>query len=237
MDSLFLDGEISSSTLNPVVLFSVLDHYMRRVEGQHRVIGTLLGTINNGVVQVVNSFPVPHLEKDGEVAVGKDFNKSMLALQQKTQEDLVVVGWYSTATDEAYINEQSCLIQEFFEGQCTNPLLLVVDTSLHGNAVGVKAFTSCALTLDGATLEQTFQQLPLVTTALDAEALALDTMARAQDSTDGAGWTGSDSLAKLEGKVRARRQRCSSSASGGSTSSSSCRSSRLAYLSCFFAPC
>ena len=68
-----------------------------------------------GVVQVVNSFPVPHLEKDGEVAVGKDFNKSMLALQQKTQEDLVVVGWYSTATDEAYINEQSCLIQEFFE--------------------------------------------------------------------------------------------------------------------------
>jgi translation initiation factor 3 subunit F len=214
MDSLFLEGDLNAVNLNPVVLFSVLDHYMRRVEGQKRVIGTLMGTVVDGVVRVEYCFPVPHLEKDGEVAVGKDFNKDMLALQQKCLEELVVVGWYATATDDAYINEQSCLIQEFYEGECAAPVLLVVDTSLHGNSIGVKAFNSTPLKLGGATLENTFEELKLTTTAVDAEALAVDTMLRGQLPGSGAeaeaeGWTGSgaagggDGLAHLEGKVDA----------------------------------
>jgi len=211
MDSLFLEGDLNAVNLNPVVLFSVLDHYMRRVEGQKRVIGTLMGTVVEGVVSVEYCFPVPHLEKDGEVAVGKDFNKDMLALQQKCLEELVVVGWYATATDEAYINEQSCLIQEFYEGECDAPVLLVVDTSLHGNSIGVKAFNSTPLKLGGATLENTFEELKLTTTSVDAEALAVDTMLRGQQSglaeaelAEGqqaaAAGTG---IAHLEGKVDA----------------------------------
>lgn len=50
-----------------MVLFSVLDHYLRRPENQKRVIGTLLGTVSANVVEVTNSFAVPHLEKNDEV--------------------------------------------------------------------------------------------------------------------------------------------------------------------------
>ncbi|CAM9983334.1 unnamed protein product [Ectocarpus sp. 4 AP-2014] len=79
--------------VHPMVLFSVLDHYLRRPENQKRVIGTLLGTVTANVVEITNSFAVPHLEKNDEVAVGKDFNKSMLALQQRVNGRESVVGW------------------------------------------------------------------------------------------------------------------------------------------------
>ena len=35
-----------------------------RNEGQTRVFGTLLGINNDGVVEVRNCFPVPHIEKE-----------------------------------------------------------------------------------------------------------------------------------------------------------------------------
>ena len=50
--------------LHPVVVFSILDHYVMRNEGQTRVFGTLLGINNDGVVEVRNCFPVPHIEKE-----------------------------------------------------------------------------------------------------------------------------------------------------------------------------
>ena len=67
--SLYLDvGTESNSKYNihPVVIFSILDHYSRRHEGQQRVIGTLLGRAGKleKTVEVTNCFPVPHTEKD-----------------------------------------------------------------------------------------------------------------------------------------------------------------------------
>ena len=56
----------SSCRVHPVVALSVLDHFMRRRDGQTRVIGTLLGAEKDGVVHIKSSFPVPHTE-DAEV--------------------------------------------------------------------------------------------------------------------------------------------------------------------------
>lgn len=56
--------------VHPMVLFSVLDHYLRRPENQKRVIGTLLGTVSANVVEITNSFAVPHMEKNNEVDHG-----------------------------------------------------------------------------------------------------------------------------------------------------------------------
>ena len=39
-------------------------------------IGTLLGSVNDGVVTISTCYPVPHVEKsDSEVAIGKEFNR------------------------------------------------------------------------------------------------------------------------------------------------------------------
>lgn len=46
----------------PVVVFNILDHYIRREEDNDRVIGTLFGVINDGIIEIRNCFPVLHKE-------------------------------------------------------------------------------------------------------------------------------------------------------------------------------
>lgn len=57
-------GHQVECSLSPMVVFAILDHYMRRTEGQERVIGTLLGANNDGQLEITNCFPVPHTEGD-----------------------------------------------------------------------------------------------------------------------------------------------------------------------------
>lgn len=47
--------------IHPLVVFNILDHFLRRPFGSTRVIGTLLGVYHHdGTVEVRNSFAVPH---------------------------------------------------------------------------------------------------------------------------------------------------------------------------------
>lgn len=62
--ALHLDGAGPLLRVLPAVHFQIIDHYMRRNEGQSRVIGTLLGTVVGQTIEVTNCFPVPHNETD-----------------------------------------------------------------------------------------------------------------------------------------------------------------------------
>lgn len=53
--------------VHPVALFSIVDSYERRPENSKRVIGTLLGTREKGVVEIKSAYPVPHNETEDEV--------------------------------------------------------------------------------------------------------------------------------------------------------------------------
>jgi hypothetical protein len=57
-------------TVHPVVLLSICDAYIRRNDKQERVIGTLLGSLSDGVVQVQRCYVVPHNES-ADQASGK----------------------------------------------------------------------------------------------------------------------------------------------------------------------
>merc|ERR1719445_1697133 len=83
--------------VHPMVILSVLDHHTRRNEGAGRVIGTLLGRRDGDRVEITNAFAVPHAERGDEVAIGKDFNRQMLALHLRANHNETVVGWYATA--------------------------------------------------------------------------------------------------------------------------------------------
>ena len=48
--------------VQPVVLFSICDSFIRRNDGQDRVVGTLLGSVEAGVVEIRASYAVPHNE-------------------------------------------------------------------------------------------------------------------------------------------------------------------------------
>lgn len=93
-------GHQVECTISPLVVFSVLDHYMRRSEGQERVIGTLLGANNDGHLEITNCFPVPHTEGETvsrgfffsapallshalQVGIDMDFHKTMFGLHRQ----------------------------------------------------------------------------------------------------------------------------------------------------------
>merc|ERR1711979_72481 len=78
--------------VHPVVLFSIIDSFERRNEDAKRVIGTLLGYPDKGVIEVTNCFTIPHHESDEEVAVDIDFARNMYDLHRKVNPSEVIVG-------------------------------------------------------------------------------------------------------------------------------------------------
>ncbi|KDO32997.1 hypothetical protein SPRG_02688 [Saprolegnia parasitica CBS 223.65] len=179
--SLVLNTEgVSLVHIHPVVVFQILDRFLRRSEDQKRVIGTLLGVVDaeHGVVTISNSFPVPHLEKGDEVAVGKDYHRQMLLLHQRVNPNEVVVGWYATSTTAEAINENSCLIHEFYSSECASPVHVVVDTSLESDNLNIMGFISSALSVADVALANQFKQVKVETKTYEAESIALDVMAK-----------------------------------------------------------
>lgn len=186
-DQLFLKSNDQKASmkvnLHPVVLFSILDHHIRRGEGQKRVIGTLLGRINNGVVEVTNCFPVPHSEKK-EVAVGKEFQRQMYNLHRQVNKTEEIVGWYGTTGDGEAFSSHTCLIHDFYGRECSQPVHLVVDTSLRTNTLDIKAFVNSRLTISNRTLAAQFQQIEAKIRSTEAEKIGVDSMLKAMDGAN-----------------------------------------------------
>ncbi|KAH8070042.1 hypothetical protein JL721_5263 [Aureococcus anophagefferens] len=145
-----------SVIVHPIVVFGILDHYIRRQEGQERVIGTLLGHLDEetGVVEVSNAYAVPHTESGGEVAVGQAFNKSMFGLLSRVN-------------------------SEERRGMCAAPVHVVVDASLRdGKGVETAAYHRGPPGADGAAAA--FAPVPSSLTFSDGEKVCIDRMIRGQ---------------------------------------------------------
>ncbi|TMW59605.1 hypothetical protein Poli38472_004674 [Pythium oligandrum] len=171
--------------VHPVVVFQILDRALRRSEEQDRVIGTLLGRVENGVAEITNSFAVPHLENGDEVAVGKDYHTQMYELHQRVNENEIIVGWYATtASGNALLDEPSCLIHDFYGSVCEMPVHLVVDTSLQNDGLQVSAFVSSPLELVENALVNQFKQIPVTQKISEPEAIALNAMTPAAVSEE-----------------------------------------------------
>lgn len=111
---------VSKVSVHPAALFSILDHFLRRndppapaaKEGEdgaaapaaaeanpnsnakpNRVIGTLLGVVNDDEVEIRSCFAVPHNETDEQVQVDMDYHKQMFELHSKVHPEEVIVGW------------------------------------------------------------------------------------------------------------------------------------------------
>lgn len=160
--------------VHPVVLLSICDAYIRRNDKQERVIGTLLGSVADGVAQVQRCYVVPHNESADQVAVDIVHHKTMLDLHQKVAPQQVIVGWFSTTSSNIC---SDALIQDFYAKEPTSssgPIHLVLDTSLAGDHVDVRAYASRALSLGDKTLATEFVELPCEVLMGEAERVGLN---------------------------------------------------------------
>merc|ERR1719375_1264773 len=119
------------------VVINILDAYVRRNEGQERVIGTLLGSVTEGgKVDVRNAYAVPHNESSEQVALDIEFHRTMLELHQKISSRDTIVGWSSTG--KGIVNSDA-LIQEFYGHESVHPIPVEVKT-LSTERIGSELF-------------------------------------------------------------------------------------------------
>ncbi|EPQ59173.1 eukaryotic translation initiation factor 3 subunit F [Gloeophyllum trabeum ATCC 11539] len=162
-------------TLHPVALFSILDHYLRRMDDQARVIGTLLGVRNDsGEVEVRSSYAVVHNETDELVAVDMEYHRTMYELHHRVHPREVIVGWYSTGSN---LNTYSALIQNFYTQETApHPAIhIALNTGVEeGHQPGVKAYVSSPVGVHPKPENCVFVPVPCEFRFHDAERSGLD---------------------------------------------------------------
>ncbi|KAH8250164.1 eukaryotic translation initiation factor 3 subunit F-1 [Drosophila bipectinata] len=156
--------------VHPVVLFQVVDAYERRNADSHRVIGTLLGSVEKGVVEVTNCFCVPHKEHDDQVEAELSYAMDMYDLNRKVNPNESVVGWWATGND---VTNHSSVIHEYYARECNNPVHLTVDTSLQGGRMGLRAYVCIQLGVPGGKSGCMFTPIPVELTSYEPETFGL----------------------------------------------------------------
>jgi len=171
--------QICSVIVHPVVIISVLDHFIRRNESEgQRVIGTLLGVYNSqeGSVEIRNCFPVPHTEGE-QLAVDMDFHTNMLQLHQRVSPKEVIVGWYSTGD----VDEISVIIHDFYSRKMTiPPVHVVVHPKIANLALNVKAYSSTSVVLNEKHLGSQFIPIPLQIST-ESDKIGVEVLMRTRD--------------------------------------------------------
>jgi len=166
--------------VHPVVLFSVIDAYERRNEDAKRVIGTLLGTVDKGIVDVTNCFAVPHNESDDEVAVDIEYARNMYELHKKVNSSENIIGWFSTGSE---VSVHSVLIHDYYSREAKNPIHLTVDTFVRGGKMAIKAYHSTAIGVPGKTQGTMFTPVQVETISYEPEQVGVEVLQKGKYNT------------------------------------------------------
>ncbi|KAJ8971439.1 hypothetical protein NQ314_000695 [Rhamnusium bicolor] len=156
--------------VHPVVLFQIVDAYERRNADSHRVIGTLLGSLDKGVVEVTNCFCVPHKEYDDQVEAELSYAMDVYDLNRRVNSNEAIVGWWATGHE---VTNHSSVIHEYYSRECNNPVHVTVDSSLQGGRMGLKAYVCVALGVPNGKQGCMFTSIPIDVTCYDPEVFGL----------------------------------------------------------------
>ncbi|OAG31831.1 26S proteasome regulatory subunit N8 [Nematocida displodere] len=124
--------------VHPLVLLSAVDHYGRM--DQPRVVGTLLGRIENGVAHITNSYAVPfdELEKNSDVwFFDTSYNEAMYKLFSKVNTMETILGWYHTST---HLHPNDLQITQTFQSYTKDPILTIIDVENSQEGTPVKCY-------------------------------------------------------------------------------------------------
>lgn len=174
--------------VHPVAIVRILNAFVRRQEGAHRVIGTLVGTVTEGsILDITGAFPVVHKDTDDGVLMDQEYHKNMLALHQKASPRELVVGWFSTGDEivasSASIHNFYCTKESQFTPTSTlpGPIHLLVNTSLLQQSFSAKAFVNVKTNVAESLLQ--FREVPLQLQASAAEQSGISQLMQARRST------------------------------------------------------
>jgi len=166
---------VKHAYVHPVTLFTAVDSFERRSEDAKRVVGTLLGTFSNGIVEVTNCFTVPHIETQEEVAFDKEYANSMLELYRDANPSEDIVGWFATSNE---VTGHSTLIHEYYSIECDSPIHLLIDCHLKSGRMDIKTYVSSPMGVPGGTMGIIFTPVPCHIKCYEPELIAVQTFSK-----------------------------------------------------------
>jgi translation initiation factor 3 subunit F len=185
--------------VHPLVLFNIVDHFSRRENTLPRVVGTLLGQYNDGIVNITNSYAVLHQEVP--LLFGTPSNQAMYKMHKAVNPAEVMLGWYATTLNfvpededdgEREINMHSVALHQRYNEEIKNESLLrqtihlVVDTCLENDKLSVKAYAASPVPLGVfGDLCYVFKQIEVEVVASPAERFAIHTITQSTESPSG----------------------------------------------------
>ncbi|XP_018327396.1 eukaryotic translation initiation factor 3 subunit F-1 [Agrilus planipennis] len=161
--------------LHPVVLFQIVDAYERRNADSQRVIGTLLGSVDKGVVDVTNCFCVPHKEHTDQVEAELTYANDVYELNKRVNSSENIVGWWATGNE---VTNHSSVIHEYYSRECNNPVHVTVDTGLQSGKMGIKAYVCVLLGVPNGKQGCMFTPIPVEISCYDPEVYGLQLCAK-----------------------------------------------------------
>ncbi|KAK6642038.1 Eukaryotic translation initiation factor 3 subunit F-1 [Polyplax serrata] len=157
--------------VHPVVKFQIVDAYERRSADAHRVIGTLLGFVDKGVVEVTNCFCVPHKEYEVEVEAELSYASDMYELNRKVNPQEAIVGWWATGHE---VTCHSSVIHEYYARECNNPIHMTLDTTLQGDRMGLRAYLCVPIGVPGGKAGSMFTPIPVEVICYEPEIVGIN---------------------------------------------------------------
>lgn len=175
--------KISKVIVHPLVLLSVVDHFnrMKKIGSVKRVVGVLLGSNRQGVLDVSNSFAVPFDEdqKDADVwFLDHDYLEHMYGMFKKVNAREKIVGWYHTGPK---LKPNDVTVNELVRKYCPNSVLVIIDAEPKNINIGLPTEAYYAVEEvhdDGTPTTKTFEHVPSEIGAEEAEEVGVEHLLR-----------------------------------------------------------
>lgn len=172
---------IEKVVVHPLVLLSVVDHFnrMSKVGNQKRVVGVLLGSVRNKILDVANSFALPFDEDDKDSKVwymDHDYLEQMAAMFKKVNAKERIVGWYHTGPK---LHPNDIRINELLKRFNPNSVLVIIGAKPKALGLPTEAYIAYEeVHDDGTPTSKTFEHLPSEIGAEEAEEVGVEHLLR-----------------------------------------------------------
>ena len=178
-DSKKASNQLPEVVVHPIVLLSVVDHYNRLAKGtSKRVVGTLLGEIQDGRLHVTNSFAVLFEEDPRDPRVwflDHNYHENMFQMFKKVNTKERVVGWYSTGPK---IMPCDLEIHEVYRQYCAEPVMVIINPQPNELELPTDCYYSVEIPSDDKLFRRTFKHVPSTVGAFEAEEIGVEHLLR-----------------------------------------------------------
>ncbi|OBZ83283.1 Eukaryotic translation initiation factor 3 subunit F [Choanephora cucurbitarum] len=175
-----------TTTTSPVVLFSVLDHFLRRDDPQSKVVGAILGvrSLDGTEVEIRNAFPLIYTStEEDKYVLDKDHYRSMYDLHLRVNPDEIILGWYTAGAD---LTPACTPVHSFFAEDVApfQPIHITIDIDalMKTSDMGLRAYASAPVGFSTKPGDCMFLSVPCEVKYLDAERSGLDMLASAKSN-------------------------------------------------------